>query len=110
MGQAKNEHILFNLVELCSQWAEERNIIGGSTIKDQVLKLVQEVGELSDNVCKKKDITDDIGDCLVVLNNIALIYGSTLEDCLLRAYEDIKDRKGKIIDGVFVKEADLIGQ
>jgi hypothetical protein len=27
----------------------------------------------------------------------------TMEECLNVAYEDIKNRKGKIIDGVFVK-------
>lgn len=103
----KNGIKLYNLIELCSQWAEERNIIEGSTPKDQTLKLVQEVGELSDNVCKGRDVRDDIGDCLVVLNNIALMYGTTLEECLEKAYDDIKDRKGKMIDGVFVKESDL---
>ena len=29
------------------------------------------------------------------------------ENCLEEAYEVIKDRKGKMIDGVFVKEEDL---
>jgi hypothetical protein len=30
-----------------------------------------------------------------------------MEECLEVAYNDIKDRKGKMIDGVFVKESDL---
>ena len=89
------------------QWHEDRNLINGSTDKDQVLKLIQEMGELSDSVCKQKDIRDDIGDILVILINILTRNDLTLQDCLSVAWEDIKDRKGKMIDGIFVKEADL---
>ena len=89
------------------QWHRDRNLIDGSTDKDQVLKLVQELGELSDSVCKGKDIKDDIGDMLVVMLNIATRNGVTLSECLARAWDDIKDRKGKMVDGIFVKEEDL---
>ena len=94
-------------VDLVHQWHEDRNLIDGSTDKDQVLKLIQELGELSDNVCKQKDIRDDIGDLLVVIINILARHGLEMEECLAVAWEDIKDRKGKMIDGIFVKEADL---
>ena len=94
------------LIELVSRWHHDRNLIEGATSKDQVLKLIQEVGELSDSVCKQQDVKDDIGDCLVILINIAEREGTTLEECLAVAYEDIKDRKGKMIDGIFVKEGD----
>ncbi len=53
------------LIEKIEQWHIDRNLIDGATDKDQVLKLIQEVGELSDNVCKGKDIADDIGDIIV---------------------------------------------
>ena len=89
------------------QWHRDRNLIDGSTDKDQVLKLMQELGELSDSVCKGKDIKDDIGDMPVVMLNIATRNGVTLSECLARAWDDIKDRKGKMIDGIFVKEEDL---
>ena len=89
------------------QWHRDRNLIDGSTDKDQVLKLVQELGELSDSVCKGKDIKDDIGDMLVVMLNIVTRNGVTLSECLARAWDDIKDRKGKMVDGIFVKEEDL---
>ena len=95
------------LINKCSKWSNDRNLIKGSTSKDQVLKLIQEVGELSDNVCKGKDVTDDVGDCLVVLNNIALQNNTTLLECLKIAYNDIKDRKGEMRDGIFIKESDL---
>lgn len=89
------------------QWHEDRNLIDGSTDKDQVLKLIQEIGELSDSICKQKDIRDDVGDILVILINIITRNDLTLQDCLSVAWTDIKDRKGKMIDGIFVKEADL---
>ena len=93
-----------DLIEKTSQWHHDRNLIDGATSKDQVLKLIQEVGELSDSVCKGEDVKDDIGDCLVILINIAEREGTTLEECLAVAYEDIKDRKGRMVDGIFVKE------
>jgi len=96
-----------NLINKVSEWHHARNLIEGSTSKDQCLKLLQELGELSDSLCKGNDIKDDIGDMLVVMINICEREGVTLNDCLASAYDDIKDRKGQMIDGVFVKEADL---
>ena len=92
--------------KLIEQWHRDRNLIDGATDKDQVCKLIQEVGELSDNVCKGRDVSDDIGDCIVVLINIAVRNGLTLEQCMAQAYNDIKDRKGRMVDGIFVKEGD----
>ena len=92
------------LVKLIEQWHEDRNLIAGSTDKDQVLKLVQELGELSDSVCKEKDMRDDLGDMLVVMINIMKRNNITIEECVQKAYDDIKDRKGRMVDGIFVKE------
>ena len=92
------------LVKLIERWHEDRNLIEGSTDKDQVLKLVQELGELSDSVCKEKDMRDDLGDMLVVMINIMKRNNITIEECLQKAYDDIKDRKGRMVDGIFVKE------
>jgi NTP pyrophosphatase (non-canonical NTP hydrolase) len=88
------------------QWHHDRNLINGSTDKDQVLKLMQELGELSDSCCKGKDMRDDLGDMMVVMLNIMERNGYSLEGCLAQAYGDIKDRKGKMVDGIFVKEGD----
>ena len=95
-----------NYEELIGQWHKDRNLIDGSTDKDQYMKLIQEAGELSDNLCKNKDIRDDIGDMMVVLINIMVRNNLTIDECLSVAYNDIKDRKGKMVDGVFVKEGD----
>ena len=95
------------------KWHYDRNLIKGSSDKDQFCKLIQEAGELSDSICKtsgeyrKERISDDIGDMLVVLINIAHRNQLTLTSCLATAYDDIKDRKGMMVDGVFVKESDI---
>jgi len=95
-----------DLIQKVDEWAEERNLISGSDPKSQTLKLMSEVGELADNINKRLDVRDDIGDCLVVLIIIANQKGLTIKECLEVAYLDIKDRKGIMIDGVFVKESD----
>ena len=97
----------YHLIRQIAQWHHDRNLIEGSDDKSQFAKLIQEAGELSDNICKGKDIADDIGDLIVVLINIAERNNLTIEQCLEKAWDDIKDRKGKMVDGVFVKEADL---
>ena len=96
----------YNLIRKITQWHHDRNLIEGATDKDQLAKLIQEMGELSDNICKGNDIRDDIGDMLVVMINIMERNNITIEECLAVAYMDIKDRKGRMIDGIFVKEGD----
>ena len=94
-----------NLIEKVIQWHKDRNLIDGSDDKSQVLKLLQELGELSDSVCNHEDIQDDIGDMLVVMINICERNNVTLDDCLTTAYRDIEHRTGRMVDGVFVKES-----
>jgi len=95
------------LISYITEWHYDRNLIHGSTDKDQYMKLTQEAGELSDNICKGKNIADDIGDMMVVLINIAERNNLTIDECLAKAWNDIKDRKGEKRDGVFIKEEDL---
>ena len=95
------------LIEQIAQWHHDRNLVASSDDKSQFAKLVQEVGELSDNICKARDVSDDIGDIIVVLVNIAERNGLSIQNCLAQAWNDIKDRKGEMRDGVFIKEADL---
>ena len=90
------------------QWHKDRNLIEGSDDKSQFAKLIQECGELSDSICKGKDIKDDIGDIIVVLINIAVRNNVTIDECVQVAYDDIKDRRGVMKDGVFIKEADYV--
>jgi NTP pyrophosphatase (non-canonical NTP hydrolase) len=88
-------------------WAYDRNLIEGSDPKAQCLKTVSEVGELADNINKgdHNGAMDDIGDIMVTLIILSEQIGTSIEDCLRLAYNEIKDRKGKMVNGVFVKEA-----
>jgi hypothetical protein len=90
------------------QWGRDRNIIGGSSAKDQFPKLIEEVGELASGVAKQNIdmIRDGIGDTIVVLTMIAGNAGLSIAECLDQAYNEIKDRKGVLLDGIFVKSTD----
>ena len=103
---SKENAAIVTWIDNIKRWHHDRNLIDGATDKDQVCKLIQEVGELSDNVCKGRDVRDDIGDCIVVLINIAERNNVSLTECLKVAYNDIKDRKGRMVEGIFVKESD----
>lgn len=103
---------LFDRVE---QWAQERNLIEGSKPKDQFTKLIEEVGELAAAIARfdpendphsRDKILDAIGDCFVVLIILAQQYDLHALNCLQWAYLEIKDRKGRMVDGVFVKEGE----
>ena len=92
--------------ERVAQWAKERNLIEGSTPQHQIDKLDEEVGELVDALGydDKPGIIDAIGDIQVVLAVMCAQLGLCVDTCRDIAWNEIKDRKGKIIDGVFVKE------
>ena len=99
-----------NLLELeqkITQWSYDRGILTNGKASTQCLKLMSELGELADNIAKGKDCKDDIGDCFVVLVNIARLCGTSLEECANVAYEDIKDRRGFLNEnGTFIKSTD----
>ena len=87
-------------------WHHNRNLIEGSDDKTQFAKLVQEVGELSDSICKGKDIKDDVGDIIVVPANLCARNRVSFLSCLEQAWSDIKDREGIMYEGVFIKSTD----
>jgi NTP pyrophosphatase (non-canonical NTP hydrolase) len=93
--------------DLIRQWAEDRNLIEGSDPKSQFVKLIEEAGELANAIGKKNDIefADAIGDMFVVLTILAAQNGMKIEDCIDGAWQEIKDRKGKMVDGIFLKDA-----
>ncbi|MBU7558880.1 MazG-like family protein [Levilactobacillus brevis] len=95
-------------VKSIEAWAKNRGLDKTSSDK-QLIKLVEEVGELAEAHNKEwrdKQI-DSLGDIFVVLTIYALQNGLRIDDCVKEAYNTIKDRDGKIIDGVFVKKSDL---
>lgn len=89
------------------EWSHKNGILTNGNPNTQALKLMSEMGELADNLAKGNCIKDDIGDCLVVLINIAALKGHTIEECANVAWEDIKDRKGFLnAEGCFIKSTD----
>lgn len=148
------------------KWAEDRNLIAGSTPTAQYVKLLEEIGELVSAMKKgdKDGTKDGVGDGFVVLTILAAQCGYQLEqyldqlplfdmadeptlvslgdlaaaiargkhdqvmaplmrvanslyctafgarinvkDCVEHAWAQIKDRKGRMVNGVFVKEGD----
>ena len=98
---------LDGLIDNIAKWGEARNLIEGSNSQAQFVKLIEEGGELAGNIARGRDVRDDIGDMIVVLTIIAKQQGLDISDCVEVAWDDIKDRKGKMVDGVFIKEQDL---
>lgn len=94
------------LIDRIIQWGEDRNLIKGSTPERQVKKTQEELDELKEAIGEENGeaIIDGIGDVAVTLILIAAQFGFRFEDCIAAAYEEIKDRKGRVIDGLFVKE------
>lgn len=93
--------------ELIREWAKEKGILDKGDTKTQCLKLFEEAGELSKAILNddKEEFIDAIGDCVVVLTNLAHLGGVRIEDCIDEAYNVIAKRKGKMINGTFVKSA-----
>ena len=96
------------LISLVDKWSTDRGL-NEADPRQQLLKLQEELGELTQGELKEKpeQITDSIGDLMVVLIIYCQQKGINLRQCLENAYGVIKDRKGKLVDGVFIKESDL---
>jgi len=95
-----------NQFDLIRTWANERGLYDKGDPKTQALKLVEEVGETCRAILKEDlpETIDGIGDCVVVLTNLAELVGYPIEKCIDRAYNEIKNRKGKMDNGTFKKD------
>ena len=87
-------------------WAKERGIYDAGDSKTQYVKLMEEAGELAKALLDEDEpeIIDAIGDMVVVLTNLAKLEGLEIEECIDSAYHEIANRKGKMINGTFVKQ------
>ena len=94
-----------NRFDLIRRWATERGLYTNGDTKTQFCKLMEEGGELGRAILKKDqhEFVDAIGDMVVVLTNLAYLGGTTIEQCIDAAYAEIKTRKGKMLNGTFVK-------
>ena len=102
-GSSKKPKLQTQYFDLIREWAEERGLYDHGDRKTQAIKLVEEVGEICRAILKDNDsdIEDGIGDAVVVLTNLAELQGTTIEDCIERAYNEIKDRTGHMNNGTF---------
>lgn len=98
-----------DLIDKTLQWGRDRNLIDKTRglAVEQMLKVMAELGEFADEVASgtREAQTDELGDTIVTLILTAANLRIDIEDALAVAYEKIKDRKGKRVNGVFVKEA-----
>jgi NTP pyrophosphatase (non-canonical NTP hydrolase) len=87
------------------RWAKQKNILDQGDIKTQYIKLQEESGELAEAILtnNKEEIKDAIGDMVVVLTSLSYFGGFKIEDAIESAYNEIKNREGKIINNTFVK-------
>jgi len=116
---------LTNEFQPIRDWATARNLYEQGDVKTQALKLVEEVGEIARAILRgdTQETIDGIGDATVVLVNLAALVNRdlhveaseagaemngniTLESCVNTAYEVIKDRKGRMVNGTFDRTAE----
>lgn len=102
-----------DLITKINHWADERNLKQADP-KIQWMRVTEEVGEIRDVLLKPTKFTepqaalkDAIGDTLVTIIVLAHQLDLDVTECLGIAYEEIKNRKGKMVNGTFVKEEDL---
>jgi len=98
----------YNFDELIDQvaiWANERDLLHDDYANRQMLKVVEEIGELASALAKDdmRNIIDSIGDSFVTLIILSYQLGISPNEALYQAYNEIKDRKGKTQGGVFIK-------
>ena len=94
------------MFENIRQWAKERGLYDKGNTIVQYVKLQEEAGELAQALLNNDhdEINDAIGDMVVVLTNLAHLHGTHIETCIADAYDVISKRKGKMINGTFVKD------
>ncbi|RJR07942.1 hypothetical protein C4588_06235 [Candidatus Parcubacteria bacterium] len=92
-----------NIIKVAKGW----NLYPETTIQDQLEKLQEEIEEFEEahfDLHNAADEQMELGDVYVVLVNIAAKLGYSLERCGHMAYEKIKTRTGKMINGQFVRD------
>lgn len=129
VGRFNEDHVFEILREKVLNWAKDKDLLHEGNAEKQFLKFMEEVFEFRDewlltvyeyNKCSYGEADDDpevvehrgnmkleMGDIFVTLIILCDQLNLDPVECLDRAYYKIKDRKGKTIDGTFVKEEDL---
>ena len=96
--------------ELIREWAKERGLYDKGNATTQYVKLQEEAGELAKALLKndQPEVVDAIGDMVVVLTNLAYMRGVHIESCISSAYDVISKRTGKMVNGTFVKDIEVV--
>ena len=96
--------------ELIREWAKERGLYDKGNATTQYVKLQEEAGELAKALLKndQPEVIDAIGDMVVVLTNLAYMRGVHIENCISSAYDVISKRTGKMVNGTFVKDIEVV--
>lgn len=96
------------LIKRVEKWSTDREIEKAKPA-NQMLKLTEEVGELAAGIARWNPdaIQDAVGDVLVVMTILCQQLHISMRDCFEQAYEQIKERRGATVNGVFVKQEDL---
>ena len=87
-------------------WAEPKGLLNSELAPQQFMKLSEEVGELANAILKGNKIEqiDALGDIKVVITILAEQLGFDIDECEEIAYQEIKNRTGKTINGTFIKD------
>ena len=106
-GCAGGEY-LFSSEEACNDWIAPAPQVRSMEASELVHELVLELAYICRN-SEPSDVyrTGRMKDMIRALNAASAFAGCSLAECLQVAWLEIKDRKGRMVDGVFVKEADL---
>jgi len=101
-----DDKVFNNQFQHIRNWAEQRGLYAKGDVKTQYVKLQEEAGELAKAIINDdhEEFIDAIGDCIVVLTNLAHLGGVKIEDCINSAYDVISKRTGKMQNGTFVKD------
>lgn len=98
------------LIDNITQWADDKGILVSDNIPQQTMKVMEELGETAGAILKQKkteDVIDGIGDILVTVIILSKQLGLDPTECLEHAWNEIKDRKGKTVNGTFIKQEEL---
>ncbi|TNX44840.1 DUF1642 domain-containing protein [Enterococcus faecium] len=96
------------LITKVEQWAKDKGLDQADP-KAQFLKVAEEFGEIASAMARSNDelFKDSVGDVIVTLIILSMQKRTNVQECLEMAYNEIKGRTGKMVDGVFVKSSDL---
>jgi NTP pyrophosphatase (non-canonical NTP hydrolase) len=94
------------LIENVRFWADNKGILKSENAPKQMMKVMEELGETAGAIAKNKatdEVMDGIGDTFVTLIILSYQLGLEPHECLKAAWNEIKDRTGKTVNGVFIK-------